>query len=423
MDPQARALARMKLIALALLLMAAALYVFATMMEPRHRGWSYVAAFGEAAMVGAVADWFAVTALFRHPLGLPIPHTAIIPRNQARIGDRLATFICSNFLANAQVLEKLEAFDAARQLAGWLRNPVHADQVGKHLCAAFSYGLGALDDERVRGFIQRNVVVGLAKVDVSRLLGQVLELLTAHGRHQELLDEMLVQLGRWLENESVQEKLVELIASEVRFLRYVGLDNVAARLAAGRVVSGVTRMIAEMGDDPQHALRLRFDAKMGEFVGRLKDDPDFRARGEALKNELLVHPTVASYVHGVWREMLEWLQDDLRQPESSVRARIGVIARTLGDKLMADLPMRDWINTQLMQAAPRWIDRYREDIRAYIVKRVSDWDTSELTREVERHVGRDLQFVRINGTLVGGLVGVLIHAATEWLPWAARGPI
>ncbi|CAN5402079.1 DUF445 family protein [soil metagenome] len=405
----------MKLLALGLLVAAAALYGIATVLETSHPAWPYVAAFAEAAMVGAVADWFAVTALFRHPLGLPIPHTAIIPSNQARIGDRLATFICSNFLANEQVLGKLKAFDPARQLAGWLKDPAHAAQVGSHLSAAFRYALGAFDDARVRGFIQRNVITGLAAVDVSRLAGQMLDALTVNRRHQELLDEVLVQLGKMLENESVRNRIVELIAAEVKVLRYIGLDTVAGKLVTDKIVSGVSKMIGEMGADAEHPMRQRFDSFMSRFIARLKDDPDFRAKGESLKNEMLAHPAVTGYVHGLWTELLAWLHADLDKPESAIRGRIAMSAQTLGDKLDADPAMQEWINSQVMAAAPRWIDRYREDIRRYIVTRVSEWNTDDMTAEVERHVGRDLQFVRINGTLVGGLVGLAIHAVTQWL--------
>jgi uncharacterized membrane-anchored protein YjiN (DUF445 family) len=172
----------MKAIALGLLAAAAVVYVVAALLNDRHPAWGYVAAFAEAAMVGAIADWFAVVALFRHPLGLPIPHTAIIPSNKDRIGENLATFICANFLSNDQVLEKLERFDAAGRLARWLAEPGHAEQVANHLAAALHYGLGVLDDERVRAFFRSTVVARLEQVDVSRLAGQLLDVLTAHHR-------------------------------------------------------------------------------------------------------------------------------------------------------------------------------------------------------------------------------------------------
>jgi uncharacterized membrane-anchored protein YjiN (DUF445 family) len=409
-------LAAMKRMALALLGLAALLYIAAVALGPRypHPGWGYLAAFAEAAMVGAMADWFAVVALFRHPLGLPIPHTAIIPRNKTRIGRNLAAFICDHFLGTAQVLAQVRAFDPAGKLAQWLSQPANAAKVGEHLSSAARYGLQALDDERVRRFIRDTVLRKLEGFDVSELGGQLLEVLTTDRRHQALLDDVLQHLGAWLDNEELQEQVADMIAAEVKVLRYVGLDQVAGRLATRKIVASVARLITEMGGDEDHPLRLRFDEAVAEFTERLRHDPAFRLKGDELKREVLAHPALAEYLHGLWSDLLVWLKDDLAKPESTIRERVGQIALTLGDKLRADTAMQQWINEQIVAAAPPSIDRYREDIRAYIEGRVAQWNTEELTRELEINIGRDLQFVRINGTLVGGLIGVLIHTATEW---------
>jgi uncharacterized membrane-anchored protein YjiN (DUF445 family) len=406
------ALVRMKRIALGLLVGAALLYALATVLGQSHPGWHYLAAFAEAAMVGAVADWFAVVALFRHPLGLRIPHTAIIPTNKARIGRNLANFICNNFLGTPQVLAKVREFDAAGRLAGWLSDERHAQQLAQHLAAAARYLLSTLDDERVRHFLRSTVLAKLGQIDVSSLAGEVLALLTADRRHQALLDELLRQLAALLEEESIQEKVAEVVASELKVLRLVGLDAVAGLIATRKLVSGLGNLIGEMGEDPDHPLRLRFDDFMAHSIERLRDDPALRQRGRELQSEWLAHPALAQYLHGLWDQLLAWLQADLQRSESTLRARLGEGARELGRRLQEDTPMREWINGQLMQAAPQWIERYREDIRGYIVARVDAWPTEELTTELERNIGRDLQFVRINGTLVGGLIGLLIHSVT-----------
>src|SRR5215212_6070205 len=189
----------MKRIALGLLAGAAALYAVASRLQPLHPAWGYVAAFSEAAMVGAIADWFAVVALFRHPLGLRIPHTAIIPSNKDRIGENLATFLCANFLSTEQVLAKLTQLDLAARLAAWLAEPRHAESLASHLTAALRYAIGVLDDERVRAFFRATVVARLEQVDVAPLAGRLLDVLTADGRHQRLLDGMLLQLARMLD--------------------------------------------------------------------------------------------------------------------------------------------------------------------------------------------------------------------------------
>ncbi len=364
-------------------------------------------------MVGAIADWFAVVALFRHPLGLPIPHTAIIPANKDRIGAKLAGFICNNFLSTPQVLAKLEQFDPAARLAHWLSGPEQAAKLGEHLVAAARYGLAAFDDARVRDFLGRIAAAGLAQVDISRLAGQALDALTADGRHHALLDDLLTQVAGVVEGEEVQAQITEAIAREVKALRYVGLDQMAAKLATRKIVAAVARTLGEMAADPVHPLRVRFDAFMASFVERLKTDPEFQRRGEAIRAELQAHPAIGDYLHGLWSELLGWLHDDLAKSDSAIRQRIVGMAGALGARLEGDEAMRRWINEQITDAAPRAIERYREDIRRYIVERVAEWRTEEMTAELERNIGRDLQFIRVNGTLVGGLVGLAIHAATQ----------
>ena len=407
----------MKRIALGLLCGAALLYALAAVMAVRapHPGWGYLAAFAEAAMVGAIADWFAVVALFRHPLGLPIPHTAIIPSNKDRIGAKLAGFICNNFLSTDQVLSKLRAFDPAGRLADWLARPASAAKLGEWGVTAARYGLGAFDDARVRDFLGRIAAAGLAQVDVSRVAGQALEALTAGGRHQALLDEALAQVAELLEGETAQAQITEAIAREIKTLRYVGLDQVAARLATKKIVAAVAKSVAELAAEPEHPLRARFDGFMADFIVRLQADPAFRQRGEDIRAELMAHPALGDYLHGLWGELLDWLHDDLARPDSSIAQRIAKLAGALGTRLQADAQIRQWINEQIEAAAPLAIERYREDIRRYIVERVGQWNAYEMTDELERHIGRDLQFIRINGTLVGGLAGLTIHAVTHWI--------
>lgn len=410
---QVRSASGMKRVALGLLLLAAATYALATALEGRHAAWGYVAAFAEAAMVGAIADWFAVVALFRHPLGMPIPHTAIIPANKNRIGENLATFLGTHFLATEQVLAKLRELDAAGRVAAWLSRPANAARVGARLVEAGRWAVGALDDERVRAFVADLARRGLRQVEVARLSGQVLEGMTQDRRHQELLDGVLVQLARLLGEDTVQDTISEAIAREIKALKYVGLDQVAARLATRKVVAVVAHTIIDMADDPQHRLRLRFDETVAGFIQRLQQDEALQQRGEALKNELLDHPALGSYVNQLWDDLLAWLQADLTRDDSSIRRRITAAAQTLGQRLAGDAEVRGWINGELQAAAPQLIERYRDDIRRYVVARVEAWDAREMTDELERHIGRDLQFIRINGTLVGGLVGLLIHAATH----------
>jgi len=419
-------LATMKRFALALLCGAAMLYALAAWrggLPAAWPYWSYVAAFAEAAMVGAIADWFAVVALFRHPLGLPIPHTAIIPANKDRIGANLAGFICNNFLSTPQVLAKLDEFDAGRRLADWLAQPANAAKVSGLAVTGARHGLAAFDDDRVRAFLGRAATAGLAKIDFSVLAGQALDALTAGGRHQALLDDVLAQVAKLIEGDEIQERMTDAIAREIKTLRYVGLDQMAARLATRKIVAALARTLNDIAAHPladadadaatgtipagPHPLRLRFDRFMDDFIVRLKLDPEFRQRGEQIRAELMEHPALGNYLHGLWGELLAWLDADLAHPRSTIALRIEQMAGALGTRLQADEAIRRWVNEQIVAAAPLAIERYREDIRLYIVERVNEWHVDEMTYE--------LQFIRINGTLVGGLVGLIIYAATHWL--------
>jgi len=412
-------LARMKAIALGLLLLAAALYALAVHLLPGHPGWGYLAAFAEAAMVGAIADWFAVTALFRHPLGLPIPHTAIIPRKQARLGRNLADFICTHFLATPQVMAKLEAFDAASRLAGWLRVPANAEALGRQLVGVARYGLNALRDERVRQFIQRSATRRLRELDLAHLAGQVLDMLTYERRHQAMLDELLAQLDALLQDEAVQQRIATGLSSEFSALRFrlfgkdIPLDEKAGQWSADKLVRRVSELIGEISRDPQHELRGKFDGCLLRFVARLKDDPAFRLKGEQIREQLLAHPALAGYLRELWDELVDWLQADLAKPDSTIRRRLVRLCQRLGEALARDAAMRRWINDQLLEVAPLLVERHREDIRRYIAERVEKWNSDELVAQLEHNVGKDLQYIRINGTLVGGMVGLGLHVLTR----------
>ncbi|WP_312341734.1 DUF445 domain-containing protein [Stutzerimonas nitrititolerans] len=404
---------RMKLVAGLLLLLAALLYTLATMMEDRHPAWGYLASFAEAAMVGAIADWFAVTALFRRPLGLPIPHTAIIPRSKTRIGQSLSSFITTHFLATPLVLAKLAELDLAGRLAGWLRHPDNAAAVGRQLTGIAHFGVAALHDERVRDFVQAKVINRVRKFDLSTPLAQALEVLTSQGRHQAMLDELLVRLDSIMQDEQTRTLVADAITSEIRTLRYLGLGRSVGGWSANKFVDGLSALIAEIAADPEHLIRQRFDEHVGEYIDRLRHDPAYALEVERILAQLLEHPATSAYFANLWQELAEWLEQDLASDESRIGRRIIKLSAGLGDALAADTAMRGWINEQLMAAAPRLLERYRGQIGRYIAERVENWESAELVQQLESSVGKDLQFIRINGTLVGGLVGLVLHALTQ----------
>lgn len=414
-DLRARGLRRMKRTALGLLCVAACLYAVAQWLGDRHAAWGYVAAFAEASMVGAMADWFAVVALFRHPLGIPIPHTAIIPRGKSRIARRLADFLCDHFLGTPQLIERLRAARPAERLACWLAHPAHARRVADSTADTLGYGLAAFDDERVRDFVQSTATQALAKADFAGAAGSLLDLLTQDRRHQQILDEIVLQLGNLLADADVRTRIADTVAAEVHYLRYVGLDAAAGRYATNKIVAAVARIMEEMAADPQHPLRQRFDRYVEQLIDELRHDDAFRKRVSDFRHDILNNPKVASYLRDLWGEIVAWLEKNLQTPDSALRSQLALAVQTLGTRLQEDTAMREWIDGELIAAAPDWIDRYREDIRRYVTATVDAWDTQALTRDLELHIGRDLQFIRINGTLVGGLIGLGIHAITQWL--------
>jgi uncharacterized membrane-anchored protein YjiN (DUF445 family) len=408
-------LSQMKHIALALLAGAAVLYTGAAMLQNTHPAWRYVAAFSEAAMVGAVADWFAVVALFRHPLGLPIPHTSIIASQKNRLGESLATFISTHFLSAHQLLSKLQQWNAGAHLSAWLIQPQHAQQVAQHFSSTLSHTLKTLDTQALQQQFVSTLVQRLTQLDAAHLAGEMLHMLTAGEHHRLLLDDLLRHLGTALDDDTLKEKIADVVADEVKYLRFVGLDAVAGRYATSKMVTGVVKLVGEMSQNPEHPLRLRFNRFMVSFANRLQSDPLLHNKGENIKQELLAHPQLTRYLHTLWHDMMNWTQNDLAQNHSVLQGLTTQAAQHLSRQLGTDTALQQWFNQQLQHTVSALIEPSKTAIHRYIVARVNEWDATEMTHELEKSIGRDLQFIRINGTLVGGLVGLLIYSTTQFI--------
>ncbi|MEZ5643972.1 MAG: DUF445 domain-containing protein [Burkholderiaceae bacterium] len=414
--PAARSLAHMKAIALALLAGAAATYVLATVMAPRHVGWGYLAAAAEAAMVGAIADWFAVVALFRHPLGLPIPHTAIIPANKDRLGRRLAEFLDQHFLTRQRVDEALARWDVAGDLSHWLNDPRHVGRLAQGIVEATPDVLSTLDREPVRDWLAGLARRLLREVDLAALGGQAIEAMTAQRRHQRWLDTLLDEVAVWAARDSVQEQVTDVLARELAQLRYVGLDQVAARLATRKLVAALTRTLEAVAADPEHEWRHRFDAWVDRTAVRLQQDPQWQGRVAAWRDAWLAQPRWQAPVEAWWHDFVGRLRQDASSGESRLQAHVQTLLQALGQQLEADDGLRDGLNRQLRSALLATLDRSRPAIVEFVSERVQAWDAGEMSAVLEHHIGRDLQFIRINGTVVGALVGLVLHALTQaWL--------
>jgi uncharacterized membrane-anchored protein YjiN (DUF445 family) len=403
-------LERMKWLASGLLVLAALVYSISQHLEPQHPWLYYVTLTAEASMVGAIADWFAVTALFHHPFGLRfIPHTAIIPRNKERIAAGIAEFIQQNFLTSAAVVERIREFRPARTLYRWLLVPGNADTVAGYLARVTAYALGALDDERVRRFLQQNITAMLKRADIAGAAAQVLDVLTENRRHHELLDAALKALDEILSREETHAFIAAEIARNAPLLKrlsdwfQLSLDEKAAL----KIAQVLIRKIGEVRENQSHELRQRFDRFVAGFITRLKSDAALREKVERLRDEALESPALGRYVGGLWDEFRAWLADASKVRDRATRM-LGAFARTLE----RELEIQQWIDEQILAAAPALVEEHRAKIGKFIEDQVLGWQEKRLVAELERHIGPDLQYIRINGTLVGGLAGLLIAALT-----------
>ncbi len=423
-DPRRAQLRRLKLIALAMLV--AMLAGFAVSHWHGERGiWAWVSAFCEAAAVGALADWFAVVALFRRPLGLPIPHTAIIPRSKDRIADSLALFVRDQFLEPQALLARLQVFDPASRLGSWLAEPARARMLADMARGWALQALDFLDEAAVRRSIQSFVIQQLRQWNAAATAGELLGLLTADNRHQRVLDEGLTRISEWLGNETVKDRASTLIvgyiqrewpklASTVNWVKPI--DEIGDTLAE-RLAHAVLEELQQILAQPEHPLRRDYEIWLSDYIQRLREDPALAAKVEQLKQQVIDHPAVQEYVQGLWARIHASLRADLASEESALAGHLRRSLASVGEALQADPSLREALNQHLMDGAERLTTRLRSGVTEHIAQTVKSWDERHLVEQLELSVGRDLQFIRFNGTLVGGLIGVILHALTVWFHW------
>jgi uncharacterized membrane-anchored protein YjiN (DUF445 family) len=400
----------MRLVATGLLVAMAAVFLATRSLEPMHPAWGFVRAFSEAAMVGGLADWFAVTALFRHPLGMPIPHTAIIPRNKDRIGDQLAQFLREYFLIPAVVARRMGRIDVAAAAGRWLANPAGLGGNGAGRLARGSSRLAvevlqALDQERLGGMVRGMMVTRVRETEVAPMLGRALEAVLAEGRHQPVVDQVIGWArGALTANEHLVRAMVHDRAGSI--LRWTGLDETLAN----KIIDGLDKLIADMADDRDHPLRAKAEEGLASLARDLQTDPEMRARVENLKLELLENPAMQDWINGLWEQARAAMLRVARDPEALLAGKFGEALRQLGETLQDDPRLGRTINRFVRRAAVGAAADYGDTIVRLVSETVRGWDAQTITTRMEHAVGKDLQFIRINGTLVGGLVGLLIHA-------------
>ena len=400
----------MRLTATLMLVLMGAIFIASKQVLDLHPAWGFVNAFAEAAMVGGLADWFAVTALFRHPLGLPIPHTAIIPNNKNRIADTMADFLRTNFLTPAVVARRMQGMNVAGAAGDFLVDPEPVAQDGTRsritggAAELLAEVLESLDPNRLGTQVRSGLATQFAKIDVAPLVGRMLENAIADARHLPLMDGVIRWAGLTLEdNEDTVRAIISQRANAV--LRWTGLDE----RIAGSVLDGLYRLLAEVLVDPDHPLREKIQEGMEKLAQDLQHDPATRERVEDMKRDLLQNPAIAEWWMGVWERIRMSLIRRARDPDSALGGDMRKGLKELGDALHQDARLQMQVNRFARRTAVGVATRYGQQIVQLVSETVKRWDATTVTDRVEGAVGRDLQFIRINGTLVGGLVGLTIH--------------
>jgi uncharacterized membrane-anchored protein YjiN (DUF445 family) len=401
---------RMKAFATFLLIAMSAVYLTAVLNREHGWGWEYVRAFAEAAMVGGLADWFAVTAIFRHPFGIPIPHTAVIPHSKDRIADALGEFVAVNFMAPAVVAARLAQQDIATSLARQVSEPETARRIADGVVDAVPSVMDLLDDEVVADFLKRQLAEFSKDARLASVIGQGLKLLTDQGRHQPLLDAALHEGWRALEEHE------PAIRRQVRartnwLLRLVSVDT----KAADAMILSIEDTLKEIARDPNHPARQRVTDVLHRFSEDLQHSPETRARVEHIFGDILTHPSVAAYLEALGANLKQMLRSGAEAPDSALRQTLADGLSRLGTALLEDEEVRHSLNIRLRALLVEISERHGRDVSRLISETIRSWDTKTVVEKLEQNVGRDLQYIRINGTLIGGLVGLAIYQTTLWL--------
>lgn len=414
MDKRKLLLIRNKRVATAMMIAAAVLFIVAQS-QKGSAAWEWLAAFAEAAMVGALADWFAVVALFRHPLGLPIPHTAIIKNKKDVIADNLAAFIRDKFLATDTIITKMREFNPAEHLALYLISKENGVGLAKGLTNILAESIDFIDDDRVQQFLKAAIGNRVENFDVSTSAASVLDTFKNDKRHQLVLDDLLNRLAGWLSTEETQIKLAgainDMCAKEYPLLvAFIPNRDQFARGAGDKIVKRINAFIQEVHSNPGHDIRDKFDTAVSDFSTRLKSDSGLREKIESIKRGVVHNEAIASYAQNIGTALKSWLSNDLKQPDSKVEEKIAIAVAGLGTTLMQNRGLKDSLNEHLETLVAKYGDNVRTAIGGHISGTMQKWDSDDYTDEIELSIGSDLQFIRMNGTIVGGAIGLLLHA-------------
>ncbi|MEK9520690.1 DUF445 domain-containing protein [Streptomyces venezuelae] len=408
-EEKSRGVRRMKTLATSLLLCVAVIYALATWAE--NAGWGawtgYVAAAAEAGMVGALADWFAVTALFRRPLGLPIPHTAIIPTKKDQLGASLGQFVGENFLSADVVRGRLAALGIGRRLGTWLADPAHADRVTAEAATALRGALTVLRDADVQAVVGEAITRRAESAEIAPGLGKTLERVVADGAHHRAVDLICTRGHDWLVTHG------DSVMDAVQGGAPGWTPRFVDRRIGERVYKELLRFVTEMRDMPGHPARGAIDRFLTDFAADLQADTDTRARVERLKTDLLARPEVQDVIASAWSSVRNLIIAAAEDDHSQLRLRARASLISLGNRLATDTRLQQKVEGWAEDAAAYVVTTYRGEITSLITDTVAGWDATQTSKKIEANIGRDLQFIRINGTVVGALAGLLIYTVSH----------
>jgi uncharacterized membrane-anchored protein YjiN (DUF445 family) len=408
-EEKQRALRKMKLVALGFLVGATVIFAVAWAWEANGGpAWiGYVRAAAEAGMVGALADWFAVTALFRYPLGIRIPHTAIIPNRKDVLGDSLGEFVGVNFLAENVVRDRLVKVDISRRLGEWVAQPENAERVTSELATVVRGLVAVLRDEDVQEVIEQAVTKRIVAVPWGPPIGKLMERVLADGTHRQLVDLLCDRAYDWVKEN--HDKFVSIISERAPSWSPKFVDSLVADRLYGEVMSFAWLLKT----DPNHPMRQAIDRFLIEFATDMQHDPEMMAKAERVKHQVLEHREVQNVIGSAWTNLKRLLLDAAEDPSSELRRRIREGLMSLGKRLSSEDPMREKVDGWVQSAAAYIVVNYRDEITTLITDTIDRWDARETSRKIELQVGRDLQFIRINGTVVGALAGLIIYSVAH----------
>lgn len=399
-------LSRVKRLATAVLVLCVLVLIATKLLETRWPALAFVAAFAEAATIGGIADWYAVVALFRRPLDLPIPHTAIIPSNQHRIGDNLGRFIERNFLSQETIGSKLKDIRFADEMSQWLATPEKSQEFARFVAKLVPQLLETLDHTGLRSFAAKRVAVQLEKTEVAPIAAKLLDSFVKDDRHNKLMNDLIAALHKFINDDVAIDAIRKKVQDELPTVFNVFR---ADALILRRIIKAASALLQEVKDNPEHQLRDEFEKFLKNYVRRIKRSKRFAKRAEAMKHDMLARPEFADIAEKLWQNLRDYLEKDIRAENSATVDRLTDMFVDIGRNLASSTELKTEIDREMVRILAALIEKQKSSVSSFVSDQVKSWDFAQLTLLIEANIGKDLQYIRFNGMLIGGMAGVVLH--------------